>query len=161
MAPKHIIWNYAQAVSYRVNTSFGSKGLISEKWVWAIERGVPLSLFRIHHCFEWIGMMQTTFNFVLNVLIYIHFPTIQIFSCVHWGLCCGWPLREEGNVCAVLSSNVAQQSWTLEWTRQVWSWKVLHSYVHVCTHHLWTPNTTFYIHISMIWWSILYTLHIR
>ena len=88
-------------------------------------------------------------------------PLIQIFSCVLWGLCCGWPLHEEGNVRAVLISNAAQQSWTVEWTRQVWSWKVIHScaQVRMYTSSVNTEHQIFYtVHASTIWWSAPHTL---
>ena len=85
-------------------------------------------------CCYFFCVVRHDVNFLqLCLNMNIVFPLIQIFSCVHWGLCRGWPPHEEGNVCAVFSSNAAQQSWTLEWTRQVWSWKVRNAFIRPCT----------------------------
>ena len=87
---------------------------------------------------------------IMNIV----FPLIQIFSCVHWGLCRGWPLHEEGNVFAVPSSNTAQQSWTVEWTRQVWSWTVIPMYIRMYTSSV---NTEHYILYTCIHNLVIYT----
>ena len=161
MMPKHIIWNYAQAVSYRVNTSSGSKGLISEKWVWAIARGVPLSLIRIHHCLEWIGMMRTTFNFVLNVLIFFSQQFRSSRVCTED--CVVGDLSVKKGMYVLFSVQMLHNN------PELWSEPDKFDPERYCIHmpmyvHIICEHRTLhfiYNHISMIWWSILYTLHIR
>ena len=45
----------------------------------------------------------------------------QVWPCLHWRLCCGWPPCQEGSPSADWNFYDPPQSWAVEWARQVWS----------------------------------------